>query len=101
MKQENLQTLLSLVSNWMNHVAKEEKAAVAIDEMTIMMDNLAHLSRQPLTYEQKSKMYYDTVSALNGGSEDAAKAAFMIRLRALCSGDEELIEKIEYLHEVL
>ena len=70
-------------------------------EMTIMMDNLSHLSRQPLTDEQKSKMYYDTVYALNSGSEDAEKTAFLIRLRALCSGDEALIGKIEYLHEVL
>ena len=101
MKQENLQKLLSLVSNWMNHVAKEEKVTVAIDEMVIMMDNLAHLSKQSLTDEQKEKMYWQTVHALNAGSDEAEKGAFLIRLRALISGDEELIEKIEYLHEVL
>jgi hypothetical protein len=101
MKQENLQKLLSLVSNWMSHVAKEEKAAVAIDEMVIMMDNLAHLSKQPLTDEQKSEMYWNTVYALNSGGEEAEKGAFLIRLRALISGDEQLISKIEFLHEVI
>jgi hypothetical protein len=101
MKQENLQKLLSLVSNWMDHVAKDEEATVAVEEMVIMMDNLSRLSREHLTDEQKSEMYWQTVHALNAGSDEAEKGAFLIRLRALISGDDELIEKIEYLHEVI
>ena len=101
MKQENLQKLLLLVSNWMNHVAKDEEATVAVEEMAIMMDNLSRLSREPLTDKEKSWMYHETVAALNEGSEEANKKAFLVRLRGLISGDEELIEKIEYLHEVL
>jgi hypothetical protein len=53
------------------------------------------------TDEEKSQMYHDTVMTLNCGSDEAMECAFQIRLKALCSGDEELIEKIEYLHEVL
>ena len=101
MKQENLQKLLSLVSNWMDHVAKDEEATVAVEEMVIMMDNLSRLPREHLTDEQKSEMYWQTVHALNAGCEEAERDAFEIRLKALCSGDDELIEKIEYLHEVL
>ena len=101
MKQENLQKLLSLISNWMNHVVTDEDAITASEEMYIMMGNLARLSKEDLTDEEKAWMYSETVAALNCGSDEAEKGAFLIRLRALVSGDEELIEKIEYLHEVL
>lgn len=101
MKQENLQKLLSLISNWMNHVVTDEDAITASEEMCIMMGNLARLSKEGLTDDDKQEMYWQTVHALNAGSDEAEKGAFLIRLRALVSGDEELIEKIEYLHKVI
>ena len=95
MKQENLGLLLRLISNYVNHCENVEEAKSFLREVA------EYPSRSKLTDEERNKMYWDTVHALNAGNEEADRDAFEIRLKALCSGDEELIEKIEYLHEVL
>ena len=91
MKQENLGLLLRLISNYVNHCEdiKEAKAFLRV---------LRDYPYQNYSDEQKGEMYWQSVHALNAGNEEAA---FYIRLKALCSGDDMLIEKIEYLHEVL
>ena len=95
MKQENLGLLLRLISNYVNHCDDVQEAK------SFLRTVADYPSRPKLTNEEKAKMYWHTVHALNAGCEEAERGAFEIRLKALCSGDEELIEKIEYLHEVL
>ena len=91
MAQENLGLLLRLLSNYVNH-CKDVKDAKAF------LRTVADYPSQTLTDEKKSEMYWQTVHTLNAGNEEAA---FFIRLKALCSGDDELVDKVEYLHEVL
>ena len=91
MKQENLGLLLRLISNYVNHCENVEEAKA-------FLRVLPDYTVKTCTDEEKEEMYWQSVHALNAGNEEAA---FYIRLKALCSGDEELIEKIEYLHEVL
>lgn len=94
MKQENLGLLLRLVSNYVNHCENAEEARS-------FLHTIAEYPSHQLSYGEKKVMYEQCVAALNCGSDEAERDAFEIRLKALCSGDEELIEKIEYLHEVL
>ena len=95
MKQENLGLLLRLISNYVNHCDDIQEAKSFLRKVA------EYPSRPKLTDEEKDKMYWHTVHALNAGNEEADRVAFEIRLKALCSGDEEFIEKIEYLHEVI
>ena len=74
-----------------------DKNRVDSEVMLGMLSQRGH----EFTDDEKSQMYHDTIMALNCGSDEAMECAFEIRLKALCSGDEEFIEKIEYLHEVL
>ena len=94
MKQENLGLLLRLISNYVNHCEN-------VQDAKSFLRGVAEYPNLKLSDEDKSYMYDITVAALNDGSEEAERDAFEIRLKALCSGDEEMIEKIEYLHEVL
>lgn len=94
MKQENLGLLLRLISNYVNHCED-------VQEAKSFLRTVVEYPELKLTEDDKQKMYWNTVHALNAGNEEAERDAFEIRLKALCSGDEELIEKIEYLHEVL
>ena len=101
MKQENLKKLLSLMANYIEHVVVKEDSATAVEEIQIFVYNVNNVANQPISDDEKAWMYSETVAALNCGSEEAQKAAFLIRLKALVSGDDELVEKIEYLHKVL
>ena len=101
MKHENLKKLLSLMANYVEHVVTEEDDAYALEEIQIFIYNVSNVANQSISDEEKAWMYSETVAALNCGSDEAQKAAFLIRLKALASGDDELAEKIEYLHEVL
>ena len=57
---------------------------------------------QPMRIVNVGPIYYNmTVAALNEGSEEAMEDAFYIKLQALASGDDELIEKIDYLWNVI
>ena len=94
MKQETLGLLLRLISNYVNHCEDAQEAKAFLREV-------AEYPSYELSYGAKKVMYEQCVAALNCGSEEAQRDAFEIRLKALCSGDEKLIEKIEYLHEVL
>ena len=94
MKQENLGLLLRLISNYVNHCED-------VHEAKSFLRTVADYPSHELSYGEKKVMYEQCVAALNCGNEEAERDAFEIRLKALCSGDEELIEKIEYLHEVL
>ena len=94
MKQENLGLLLRLVSNYVNYCENVEDAKS-------FLRVVAEYPSHQLSYGEKKIMYEQCVAALNCGSDEAERDAFEIRLKALCSGNEELIEKIEYLHEVL
>ena len=99
MKQKYLQTLLSLVSNYVEHQNTEYNTSTdAYYYSVLFLEKVKEYSELTLTDEEKEEMYWQSVHALNAGNEEAA---FYIRLKALCSGDEELIEKIEYLHEVI
>jgi hypothetical protein len=95
MKQENLRLLLRLISNYV------EKSEMTVFEIMDFLRTVANYPNLKLSDEDKSNMYDTTVAALNDGSEEAERAAFEIRLKALCSGDDNLIENIEYLHEVI
>ena len=94
MKQENLGLLLRLISNYVNHCENVEDAKSFLREV-------AEYPCHELSYGAKKVMIEQCIAALNCGSEEAQRDAFEIRLEALCSGDEEFIEKIEYLHEVI
>jgi len=95
MKQENLGLLLRLISNYVNHCEN-------LQEAKSFLDTVAEYPNRPkLTNEERVEMYWHTVHALNAGNEEADRCAFEIRLKALCSGNEELIDKIEYLHKVI
>lgn len=101
MKQENVKKLLSLLSNYVKQTIAHAEVWQELEEVEVMMNDVVRLSNESLTDEQKSEMYWQTVHALNAGTEEAEKGAFLIRLRALISGDDEFIDKIEYLHEVI
>ena len=94
MKQANLGLLLRLISNYVNYCENVEDAKTFLREV-------ADYPSHELSYGAKKVMYEQCVAALNCDSEEAQRDTFEIRLKALCSGDEEFIEKIEYLHEVL
>jgi hypothetical protein len=94
MKQENLGLLLRLISNYVNHCENLQEAKSFLREVT-------EYPSHELSYGEKKVMVQQCIAALNCGSEEAQRDAFKIRLKALCSGDEELIEKIEYIHEVI
>lgn len=91
---ENLGLLLRLISNYVNHCENVEDAKS-------FLRTVANYPNLKLSDEDKSNMYDTTVAALNDDSEEAQRDAFEIRLKALCSGDDNLIENIEYLHEVI
>lgn len=94
MKQENLGLLLRLISNYVNHCDD-------VMETKGFLRTVASYPSLKWADEDKEEMYWNTVHALNAGNEEAERDAFEIRLKALCSGDDELIEKIEHLHEVI
>ena len=94
MKQENLGLLLRLISNYVNYCEN-------VEEAKSFLHTVAEYPSHELSYGEKKVMYEQCVAALNCGSDEAERDAFEIRLKALCSDDEELIRKIEYLHEVL
>ena len=48
-----------------------------------------------------SDMINATIHALNCGSEEALEYASEIRQQALASGDDELIQTIEYLWKII
>ena len=70
-------------------------------QLNVLTQALVSYAHIILSDEEKSNMVNITISALNCGSDEALEDAYCIKIRALVSGDEELIKKIEYLHEVL
>lgn len=127
MKQENVKKLTSLVANYVNHELLDAAKSIAalegklkrmefidfqrgkdlqdirnhINSASIIISMVNDCTKATLTEKQKSEMYWNTVHALNAGNEEADRCAFEIRLKALCSGDDDLINAIEYLHEVI
>ena len=89
--------MLSLMTNYVEHKIAEGNTCDVISILQTVRDASIH----EFTDEEKAQMHHDTVMALNCGSDEAMECAFEIRLKALCSDDEEFIKKIEYLHEVL
>ena len=94
MKQENLGLLLRLIGNYVNHCGD-------IHEAKRFLAVVTKYPELKLTEEDRQEMYWNTVHALNASNEEADRHAFEIRLKALCSGDDEMIEKIEFLHAVI
>lgn len=90
MKKLNLQTLLQLLSNYAEKSSHEDTVA--------LLNKVYNLSKKPLTEERKKHIYTWSIAALNG---EAYKEAFELRLEALCSEDDELIDAVEYMHMVL
>ena len=70
-------------------------------QLNVLTQALVSYAHATLSNEEKSNMVNTTISALNCGSDGAMEDAYCIKMRAIVSDDEELIEKIEYLHEVL
>ena len=70
-------------------------------QLNVLAQALVSYAHATLSNEEKSNMVNTTISALNCGSDEAMEDAYCIKMRAIVSDDEELIEKIEYLHEVL
>lgn len=70
-------------------------------QLNVLAQSLISYAHVSLTDEEKSKMVNITISALNGGSDEAMESAYGIKLRAIVTGDKELIKKIEYLWEVI
>lgn len=94
MKQKNLTTLLMLMANY---VKWQDDA----EDIKVFVQHVFDYSVTSLSEDEKSGIYWETVHALNCGSNEAQEAAFYARLRALCSGDDELIEKIEELNNII
>ena len=101
MKQENVKKLLSLLSNYVVKASKEDTLEDVTDDIARYLSLAADAAVTPLSFEDKKALYSETVAALNCGSIAAMEDAWCIRLRALASGDEKLIKKIEYLWEVI
>lgn len=96
MKEENVRKLIASVANYVDHLSSDEFDKAHLVTMFVH----THLF-QTISNEDKSRMYSMTVAALNDGSDEAMEDAFYMRLHALASGDDELIEKIEYLWNVI
>lgn len=94
---KNFIDLLALVTNYVEHKIAEDNTCDVINILQTVRDASMH----EFTDEEKSQMYYDTVMAFNCGSDEAMECAFKTRLKALVSGDNELIGNIEYLWEVI
>jgi len=100
MKQETVQKLLAMLAGYTEHMTKVEPkdALDRVRHLLLLASN--HAFKSPSDTE-KAGMVDNTVMCLNAASEEAMEEAFMIKVRAVVSGDEELIEKIEYLWDVI
>ena len=101
MKQENVQKLISLVANYVDHVVAEDDKSYALDRVQLVTLFVNNHMFKTIPDQDKARKYHDTIMALNCGSDEAMEEAFFIHLEALCSGDDEFIEKIEYLWDVI
>lgn len=101
MKQENVKKILSALTNYAEHLAEEESPLKALDKVRLALLVANNHAFEPLTDETKSTLVHNAIMCLNDGSEAAMEEAFLLKLTALASGDEELIKKIEYLWEVI
>lgn len=70
-------------------------------QLNVLSQALMSYAHVSLTEEEKSKMVNVTIAALNCGIEEAMQDAYGIKIRAIVTGDEELIKKIEYLWNVI
>lgn len=70
-------------------------------QLNVLAQALVSYAHVSLSDEDKRKMVNITIHALNCGSDEAMESAYAIKMRALVSGDNELIEKINYLWEVI
>ena len=70
-------------------------------QLNVLAQALVSYAHVTLSDEEKSNMVNTTISALNCGSDEAMDDAYCIKIRAIVSGDDNLIENIEYLWEVI
>ena len=100
MKQENLQKLLSMLTNYAEHMVEVDPkdALDRVRHLLLLANNHAF---KPLSDTEKANMVDNTVMCLNDASEEAMEEAFMIKVQTVVSDDEELIKKIEYLWDVI
>lgn len=70
-------------------------------QMNVLAQALVSYAHVTLSDEEKSNMVNTTISALNDGSEDAMDCAYCIRMRAIVSGDDNLIKTIEHIWMVV
>ena len=100
MKQETVQKLLSMLTNYAEHMTEVDPkdALNRVRHLLLVANNHAFKS---LSDTEKAAMVHTTIMCLNDASEEAMEEAFIIKVQAVVSGDEKLIEKIEYLWEVI
>jgi hypothetical protein len=100
MKQETVQKLLSMLTNYAEHMTEVDPkdALDRVRHLLLMANNHAF---KPISNMEEAEMVANTVMCLNDASEEAMEEAFMIKVQAVASGDEELIKKIEYLWDVI
>lgn len=70
-------------------------------QLNVLAQALVSYAHVALSDEEKSKMVNTTISALNSGSDEAMYDAYCIKVRAIVSGDDNLIKNIEYLWKVI
>lgn len=70
-------------------------------QLNVLSQALVSYAHVTLTNEEKRKMINTTIAALNCGSDEAMNDAYGIKVRAIVTSDEDLIEKIKYLWEVI
>ena len=70
-------------------------------QLNVLSQALVSYAHVTLTDEEKREMINTTIAALNCGSDEAMSTAYGIKMRVIVTGDEDLIEKIEYLWKVI
>lgn len=70
-------------------------------QLNVLSQALVSYANVNLTEDEKSKMYWITVHALNSGEDEAMGSAYAIRMRAMVSGNIGFIKEIEHLWEVI
>ena len=92
-----------VIYNWKkkHYATFKEGIDVLKYQLNVLAQALVSYAHVALSDEEKSNMVNTTISALNCGSDEAMDDAYCIKIRAIVSGDDNLIENIEYLWKVI
>jgi hypothetical protein len=89
-----------MLTNYAEHMTDVDPKD-ALDKVRYLLLMANNHAFKPISKMEGAKMMADTIMCLNDASEEAMEEAFMIKVQAVASGDEELIKKIEYLWDVI